>query len=74
MNCPMWDLLKLIWSALVGRFRSISAFELENLALRHQLNVLRRQFPKRPSFGNFDRLIFVCLFGSHRASEMHLRS
>jgi hypothetical protein len=34
----------------------------ENLALRQQINVLRRVAPKRPRFGSIDRLIFVGLF------------
>src|ERR1017187_409503 len=34
-----------IVSRLVCRFRSRAAVELENLALRHQLHVLRRQRP-----------------------------
>jgi hypothetical protein len=34
----------------------------ENLALRQQINVLRRTAPKRPRFGSIDRLIFVGLF------------
>jgi hypothetical protein len=46
MNCSIWDLLKLIWSALIGRFRSSSSLQVENLALRHQLNVLRRKSRK----------------------------
>src|SRR6202171_2088568 len=36
--------------------------EAEIVALRHQLNVLRRKSPKRPAFSNFDRLIFACLY------------
>jgi hypothetical protein len=31
--------------------------------LRHQLNVLRRKSPNRPTFGNIDRLIFGGLYG-----------
>jgi hypothetical protein len=34
----------------------------ENLALRQQINVLRRTAPNRPRFGSIDRLIFVGLF------------
>ena len=34
----------------------------ENLALRQQINVLRRTVPKRPHFGSIDLLIFVGLF------------
>ena len=31
--------------------------------LRHQLNILRRKSPKRPTFGSIDRLIFAGLYG-----------
>ena len=58
----MWDLLSLIRWLLLGLFRSRRSLEAENLALRHQLNVLRRSSPKRPVLSNFDRLIFVCLY------------
>jgi hypothetical protein len=49
----------LIWCALVGLFRSRSALQAEILVLRHQLNVLRRKGPKRLSFGNIDRFVFI---------------
>ena len=58
----MRDLLNLIRSMLLGLFRSKSSREAEILALRHQLNVLRRTSPRRPVFSNFDRMIFVCLY------------
>jgi transposase InsO family protein len=58
----MRDLCKLIWWALVGLFRSRVALEAENLALRQQINVLRRTGPKRPAFNRADRLIFVGLW------------
>jgi hypothetical protein len=38
----MGDLLKLIWYAVAGLLRSRAALQTEFLALRHQLNVLRR--------------------------------
>lgn len=59
---PMWDLCKLIWWAFIGLFRLRVALVAENLALRQQINVLRRTAPKRPRFGSIDRLIFVGLF------------
>src|SRR5690348_9272110 len=62
MLCAMRDLCRLIWSVLVGLFRSRAALEAENLVLRHQINVLRRTRPKRPAFGRADRLIFVGLY------------
>jgi hypothetical protein len=36
----MGDILKLIWSAVIGLFRSRGSLEAEILTLRHQLNVL----------------------------------
>src|SRR6202045_1430856 len=56
----MADMLKLIWWAIIGLFRSRASLEAEIVALRHQLNVLRRKSPKRPAFSN--RLIFACLY------------
>jgi hypothetical protein len=41
----MGELLKLIWCFVVGFFRSRAALEAEIVALRHQLNVLRRKAP-----------------------------
>jgi hypothetical protein len=58
----MGDILKLIWWAVIGLFRSKSSLEAEILTLRHQLNVLRRKSPKRLVFSNFDRLIFAGLY------------
>jgi hypothetical protein len=40
----------------------------EVLALRHQLNVLRRRAPKRVTVGNIDRLVFAGLY--HLAPEV----
>jgi hypothetical protein len=58
----MGDLLKLIWWPVTGFFRSRALLEAEILALRHQLNVLRRTAPKRFVFSNFDRLVFASLY------------
>src|SRR6476659_84220 len=58
----MRDLLNLIRWMLLGRFRSKASLEAEILALRHQLNVLRRASPQRAVLSNFDRMIFVCLY------------
>src|SRR5271167_1661940 len=58
----MGEVCSLIWLALVGAFRSRASLEAENTILRHQLNVLRRQSPKRPMFGMLDRLIFAGLY------------
>src|SRR6266508_544366 len=57
----MIDFLRLLCGALVGLFRSSARREAEILVLRHQINVLRRQAPKRPALNNVDRLLFVWL-------------
>src|SRR5713226_8465404 len=44
----MLKLERPIVSVLVRRFRSRAVVELENLALRHQLHILRRQRSGRP--------------------------
>jgi transposase InsO family protein len=43
-------------------FRSRSSLEGEVIALRHQLNVLRRSAPKRPALTCFNRFILVLLY------------
>ena len=58
----MEDMLRLIWWVVIGLFRSRASLEAEIVALRHQLNVLRRKSPKRLAFSNFDRLIFASLY------------
>ena len=58
----MRDMLKLIWWVVIGLFRSRASLEAEIVALRHQLNVLRRKSTKRLAFSNFDRLIFAGLY------------
>jgi hypothetical protein len=64
----MGDLLKLIWYAVTGLLRSRAALQTEILALRHQLNVLRRRAPKRVAVSNIDRLVFAGLY--HLAPEV----
>src|ERR1700691_3750764 len=49
-------------SRLVCRFRSRAVVELENLALRHQLHVLRRQRPGRLRLFSIDRLLWIWLY------------
>jgi hypothetical protein len=58
----MGGVFKLIWWVVIGLFRSRASLEAEIVALRHQLNVLRRKSPKRLAFSNFDRLIFASLY------------
>jgi hypothetical protein len=49
-------------SWLAGRFRSRVELELEVIALRHQLAVLRRQRPGRPQLFALDRLLWIWLY------------
>ena len=58
----MWGACKLLWSLLVGLFRSRASLEAENLVLRQQIIVLRRTAPKRLRFNVLDRLVFVGLY------------
>src|ERR1700731_2993086 len=51
-----------IVAAIARLFRSRAVLELENLALRHQLHVLRRQRPGRPHLIAIDRLLWVWLY------------
>ena len=53
--------VRFIVAVLARRFRSRAVVELENLALRHQLHVLRRQRPGRPQLFAIDRLLWVWL-------------
>jgi hypothetical protein len=59
---PMRDVCRLIWLALVGLLQSRVSLEVEILALRHQLNVLRRKSPKKLTFTIIDRLVFAGLY------------
>jgi transposase InsO family protein len=51
-----------IVATIARRFRSRAVLELENLALRHQLLVLRRQRPGRPRLFTIDRLLWVWIY------------
>ena len=58
----MRDVCGLICLALIGLFRSRASLHAEILTLRHQLNVLRRKSPQRPTFSSIDRLVFAGLY------------
>jgi putative transposase len=58
----MLALITTLSSLLVCRFRSRAALELEVVALRHQLAVLRRQQPGRLKLTSLDRLLWVWLY------------
>jgi hypothetical protein len=58
----MFALITALFSWLVCRFRSRAALELEIVALRHQVAVLRRRRPGRPKLTSVDRLLWVWLY------------
>src|SRR5258705_6110684 len=58
----MFRLLSAILSGLSCRFRGRSFLELEVVALRHQVSVLRRQHTGRLRIGSWDRLLWVWLY------------
>jgi len=58
----MATILSALIALLSFRFRSRASLELELIALRHQLTVLRRQRPGRPKLFATDRLLWVWLY------------
>lgn len=54
----MFDLFRLWFGAVLCIFRNRRSLMLENLALRQQLKVLKRKYP-RPRLGPLDRLFWV---------------
>jgi putative transposase len=57
----MLILLSALVSTLCSMFRSRAALELEHIALRHQIGVLKRSARKRPKLTATDRLFWVFL-------------
>jgi len=58
----MAGLIKLLWAFLEDCFRSPEQLRAENTVLRHQLNILQRKMPWRPSLSGVDRALFVWLY------------
>ena len=58
----MVAILRLLIGALRNCIMSRGRLEAEGIVLRHQLNILRRQSPRRVRPNAFDRAIFVCLY------------
>jgi hypothetical protein len=68
----MLALMTTLSSLLVCKFRSRAALELQIVALRYQLGVLRRQQSGRPTLTSLDRLLWVWLYRVRAAlSESH---
>src|SRR6202045_3910173 len=57
----MLILVSALLSTLSSMFRSRAALELENIAFRHQIGVLKRSALKRPKLTAADRLFWVFL-------------
>src|SRR6266853_1548470 len=57
----MLILLSAVFSTLCSMFRSRAALELEHIALRHQIGVLKRSARKRPKLTAADRVFWVFL-------------
>ena len=53
--------LKTLLAVLPSILSSRAAFELKNLALRHQIGVLQRSAAERPKLTAADRLFWICL-------------
>jgi len=58
----MIGIVRELWWILASRFKSRKRLEAENLALRHQITVLRRSMPQRPRLRGSDRVLFVWLY------------
>jgi hypothetical protein len=58
----MVAILSAIVSIFEFRVRSRAPLELELIALRHQVTVLRRQHPGRPQLSSLDRVLWVWLY------------
>ena len=60
-SVPGW--LALLLFTISSVLKTRAALQLENLALRHQIDVLQRSAKKRPSLQTADRLLWVWLSG-----------
>ncbi len=54
--------IKLVLAAVLSRLRRRARLEAENVALRHQLNILKRSAPRRVPLTNLDRWLLVWLY------------
>ncbi len=58
----MIGIMRALWWTVGSRFKSRVRLEAENLALWHQVTVLRRSAPERPRLRGSDRFLFVWLY------------
>ncbi len=58
----MRGMIELLFDWLVSLLKSQQRLQVENLVLRHQINILRRQSPRCTRLSNPDRLVFVWLY------------
>ena len=58
----MIQIFQLLLRQFAGCLRSRAELELENLVLRHQIEILRRSAPKRTRLIRADRFVFTLLF------------
>ncbi len=58
----MIGIVRTLWWIVSSLFKSHERLEAENLALRHQLNVVCRSAPRRVRLRSFDRLLLVWLY------------
>ena len=56
------EILKSLLNFLVFTFKSRVALQVEIIALRHQLNVLRRTTKLRQKINDADRLLWILLY------------
>src|SRR5579872_7062991 len=54
--------IRLLFRWLGSFLKSHRRLQVENMVLRHQLNILGRRVPRRLRLSNLDRLVFVWLY------------
>ncbi len=67
----MIHILRLILTQMVLSLRSRAELQVENLALRHQIEILKRTVPKRARLTKPDRLIFTWLLRVWPNTNLH---
>ncbi|MCC3246894.1 hypothetical protein LG047_16490 [Methylocystis sp. WRRC1] len=70
----MADVFKLVWWTILDLFRSRASLEAEIVALRQQLNVLRRKSARRLAFSIVDRRFLLGCIKMRRGLSTSWRS